>query len=247
VKSYNQLRYLKWDSQLFGFPIGRIHANNMSASILERRLQDTQKKKIKFVELFCDVSDLVSIESSEKLGFSLADVRVNLMKTIDSSIEDTHAGLNGQILKKATPKDLDNLIRIGNGLFSASRYYQYPNFDFEKVDLMYQKWIGNAILGQYDDELYYIDNQSDILAFCSLRYNQREAMATIGLFGVNNQYQGQGLGSQLLDLVFLKSHKFGIEKIEIITQGKNTEALHLYQKNGFVLKKITLCFYNWLK
>jgi hypothetical protein len=34
--------------------------------------------------------------------------------------------------------------------------------------------------------------------------------------------------------------------VAVITHGRNSGALHLYQKNGFCLAVLTLCYYKWL-
>jgi dTDP-4-amino-4,6-dideoxy-D-galactose acyltransferase len=240
----NEVKYLDWDSKFFGFSIGRIHANGCTEERLSKGLESARKEKIKFVELFCDASDSESIYSSEGSNFHLADLRLTLKKIPVGDVNDDIT-LKGLTFKKAGTADIDRLKIVGHGLFASSRYYWYPKFDRNKVDLMFQIWIEKAVKGEFDDELYYLCDETDILAFNSLRY--RENVASLGLFGINEAYWGKGLGSLLLNRISHLLHKRQVTEVNVATQGKNSSALHLYQKNGFYLSKITLCYYKWME
>ncbi len=247
IPNLNELKYLDWDSRFFGFSIGRIHAQASSEMLLKKELEKAAKEKIQFVELFCDASDLESIYSTEILAFHLADLRFTLKKNLTGSMLDNNAQKE-YIIKKAGPGDINDLKIAGHGLFTSSRYYRYPGFDRDKIDLMFQLWIEKAVTGEFDDELYYLGNETGILAFNSLKY--KENTASIGLFGVTEAHRGKGLGSVLLNRVF---HLFqarsitAVNELTVVTQGRNSSAVNLYQKNGFSLAQITLCYYKWLE
>ncbi len=240
----NKVKYLDWDSQFFGFTIGRIHARGCTGERLSKELERARKEKINFVELFCEASDTESIYSTEGSGFHLADLRLTFIKKLPGDVNED-ISLKGLTFKKAGIEDIDRLKIVGHGLFTNSRYYRYPEFDRNKVDLMFQIWIEKAVKGEFDDELYYLCAETGILAFNSLRY--KENAASIGLFGINEAYRGKGLGSLLLDRVSYLLHKRQVTEVNVVTQGKNSGAVHLYQKNGFHLSKITLCYYKWLE
>lgn len=240
----NEVKYLDWDSQFFGFTIGRIHADGCTGERLSKELEKARKEKIKFVELFCDASDTESIYSSEGTGFHLADLRLTFIKKLPGDVNDD-ISLKGLTFKKAGKEDIDRIKTAGHGLFTGSRYYRYPKFDRNKVDLMFLIWIEKAVKGEMDDELYYLCDETGILAFNSLRY--RENTASIGLFGIDEAYRGKGLGSLLLNRVSYLLHNRRVTEVKVVTQGKNSSALHLYQKNGFYLSQINMCYYKWME
>lgn len=244
----NNVKYLDWDSQFFGFSIGRIHAHACAEERLRKGLEMAGKEKIQFVELFCDVSDAESINASEELAFHLADLRLTFKKNLTGDVLDNDNTPNDLTLKKAGLENIDGLKIAGHGLFTNSRYYGYPGFDRNMVDLMFQIWIEKAVKGEFDDELYYLGDGTNILAFNSLKF--KENAASIGLFGVNEAYRGKGLGSLLLNRVFHLLHKRRLTEVNVVTvvtQGRNSNAVHLYQRNGFLLSKIILCYYKWLE
>ncbi len=241
----NKVIYLDWDSNFFGIPIGRIYANGLTEERLRKRLESAKQGNIKFIELFCDASDDESIDSSERLGFHLADVRITLKKNLGEG-EDINEdrALEDLIFKKADGADISRLKTISKGLFKDSRYYRYKKFDRSNTDLMFQIWIEKSVLGEFDDELYCLYNETDILAFCTLKYKGNAA--SIGLFGINSAYQGKGVGSLILKRILHLLYKRRVTDVAVITQGKNSGALHLYQKNGFCVSGITLIYYKWL-
>jgi dTDP-4-amino-4,6-dideoxy-D-galactose acyltransferase len=239
----NKVIQLEWDSHFFGLNIGRIYAKDISIMDLEKTQKQAKKSNIKFIELFCDNADHSSIYSAENYGFHLADVRMTLEKKLEEN-EGENSLPRSMIFKKALRQDIDELKKVSMGLFRSSRYYKYLNFDIDKVDQMFQIWIEKSVLGKIDDELYYIKNNTDIMTFCSLGYHRN--VASIGLFGVNKAYRDQKLATLMLTKIFEFLRQRHFDKVILITQGRNSSALITYQKSGFVISSVTLCYYKWL-
>lgn len=61
--------------------------------------------------------------------------------------------------------------------------------------------------------------------------------AYISLIGIRNNYQGMGLGGQLLNYCASEAQKAGMEKIRLEVDGDNTNAQKFYRKHGFVLER----------
>lgn len=242
-REINKIIHLDWDSNFFGLSIGRIYAKGLTVNRLKKGLESSKTESLEFVELFCDASDEESIDSSERLGFHLADVRMTLKKNLEGDIIEERT-LKDLIFKKAEGADIDRLKTMSKGLFKDSRYYRYQKFDSNNTGLMFQIWIEKSVRGEFDDEVFCLYNATDILAFCSLKY--KDNAASIGLFGINSDYRGKGLGSLILNRVFHLLYQRRVIDVTVITQGKNSRALQLYQKNGFLVAGITLCYYKWL-
>jgi len=243
-REINKIIPLDWDSTFFGLPIGRIYADGLTEGRLRKRLESAKQKNIEFIELFCDAADDESIYSTESLGFHLADLRITLKKNLEEDIKEDRAHKD-LIFKKADRADINRLKTMSNGLFKNSRYYRYQKFDRSNVDLMFQIWIEKSIPGEFDDEIYCLYNETDILAFCSLKY--KGGSASIGLFGINGVHRGKGLGSFMLKRILHLLYKRRVTDVTVITQGRNSGALHVYQKNGFCVSVITLCYYKRLE
>lgn len=136
-KEINKIIYLDWDRNFFGFSIGRIYAKGITEGHFRKGLESAKVGNIEFVELFCDASDDESIDSSERLGFHLADLRITLKKTLERDIIENRTPKD-LIFKKAEGADIDRLKTMSKGIFKDSRYYRYQNFDSNNIDLMFQ-------------------------------------------------------------------------------------------------------------
>jgi dTDP-4-amino-4,6-dideoxy-D-galactose acyltransferase len=240
----NKIFKLDWDSKFFGFPMGRIYAENLTGAHLGKALKNAGKAKLKFIELFCNISDNVSIFSCENQGFHLADIRIVFEKHLVVEREISRLPEN-LYFRKASRADINQLKRMSKGLFRDSRFYQYKKFDSNIVDSLFQSWIEKAVLGEFDDECYCIFDDTEILTFCSLKYSNNAA--SIGLFGVNPGHKNKGLGSMMLECVFHLLFNREVNRVNCITQGRNSGAVRLYQKSGFSTGEITLCYYRWLE
>ena len=56
----NQLEILAWDSDFFGYPVGKIIASGIKADRLSELINQAKKESIRLVYLFADPADTVS-------------------------------------------------------------------------------------------------------------------------------------------------------------------------------------------
>jgi GNAT superfamily N-acetyltransferase len=144
----------------------------------------------------------------------------------------------------ASDNDTDQLVGISEDLYVHSRYYFDLNFPREKVKTFYQDWVSKAIRGEFDDLAYVLCIDGCPQAFCTLRFNGNESM--IGLVGVHSKYSGKGLGKAVLENSLMKLKDIGINKVSVITQGRNYPAQRLYQRVGFLIEKSQVYYHLWI-
>jgi ribosomal protein S18 acetylase RimI-like enzyme len=68
----------------------------------------------------------------------------------------------------------------------------------------------------------------------------------IGLVGVHSKYSGKGLGKAVLENSLMKLKDIGINKVSVITQGRNYPAQRLYQRVGFLIEKSQVYYHLWI-
>lgn len=56
----------------------------------------------------------------------------------------------------------------------------------------------------------------------------------IEILTINSLHPGKGIGTKLLDAIKEKAKSEGVKKLTVITTNDNTNAMHFYQKRGFV-------------
>lgn len=56
--------------------------------------------------------------------------------------------------------------------------------------------------------------------------------------GIESEYRGRGVGRRLLDEAIVRARTFGMERIELEVFASNSNAIALYEKNGFVMEGV---------
>ena len=112
----------------------------------------------------------------------------------------------------------------------ADRVYEIENQAF------FEPWSKQSLIKDLKDNTflnhYVLEEEGEILGFYIVSYILDEA--EIFTIAIDNTYRRRGLGSKLLDHLIEKSKQRDVSKIWLEVSTKNTPALRLYEKYGFV-------------
>jgi ribosomal protein S18 acetylase RimI-like enzyme len=67
----------------------------------------------------------------------------------------------------------------------------------------------------------------------------------IGLIAVDERCRRRGFGAALLQQAYLWFREQGASRVQVVTQGANSQALRVYQRAGFLVDTIQLWFHWW--
>lgn len=232
---------LKWDSGFFGFPVAYLSCMHLTENIFKAITPFLESEKIKLLEYLCNCHDRSSVEVAEKNGFNFTDIRVVLTRSLNSLESAKESNYQFGLAKV---KHIDCLRQIARGIYKNSRYYFDGHFSESKIDEFYQDWVEKAVRGTFDDVCICLFDKEQPISFCTLNF-VTETKAKIGLFGVEESYHGKGVGAELMERVLLFSKEKGINKMEVVTQGRNYPAQKLYQKSGFTTKYMQQWYHKW--
>ncbi|MCP3930797.1 MAG: GNAT family N-acetyltransferase [Bacteroidetes bacterium] len=238
----NLITQQSWDSDFFGFKMAFLSCMHLTDNIVYRTERFIKSENIHLVQYLCNCHDRKSVIIAEKCQYSFVDIRLTYSKDLKdettSHNEIKNFGLAGS-------KDIERLQDISSELYADSRYFFDGNFNNEKINEFYQGWVKKGVLGQFDDECWCIYKDKEPVAFCTLKYGDDHS-AVIGLVGVDSNYQGRGLGKSLLQEVFKILIRKGIDKVYVVTQGRNYAAQRLYQCAGFRTDLTQLWYHKWI-
>ena len=233
----------EWDSRFFGFNVAYLSCMHLTENIIYRISGFIKRKDINLLEYPCNCHDNRSVIVAEKNGFHFADIRL----TYHRYLKERHiADLDGLKFEKATEPDIPGLRSISQNFYRESRYYFDMNFDKNKVRLFFQRWIEKGVRGEFDDECWCLYDKMAPVAFCTLCY-EKQNVARIGLFGVAQDYRGQGLGKRILYSVFNMLIERNFTDLFVVTQGRNYDAQRLYQSTGFKTESTQLWYHKWIR
>ena len=123
-------------------------------------------------------------------------------------------------------KDLDEVIKIENEVFSDPWPYKYFKEDLENENSNY----------------YALKDDDKIIGYVGLWF-MFENCDLVNI-AINKEYQGQGLGEKLLKLVIREAILKECEFMHLEVRTTNTKAYNLYKKLGFIETRTRKDYYG---
>ena len=249
-----------WDSNHFGFEIGKIRRVVVSDALkgqptvqARELLIESCMKWMKQNEAKCLIArvDLDSVEdilAYGKNGFQLADVLV----TFHRDVEASNPALDSQSSKPVTirpsrPEDVGTLMEIARASFAKDHFHRDPNFPQGKSDELFARWVYNSCHGSSDMVLVAAEKNEEPCGFIACKTEQPERESKYGvidLIAVSPLRQGRGIGTRLVtEAVNWFAENVG--SVFVGTQANNISSIRTYEKAGFRLLNTQLTLHKW--
>ena len=230
---------LTWDSAFFGFRVARLRGDvirdNQTAAI------DTWccDHDIALLYVPCDSTDPHSSRAAEAMGAHLVDVRVTLGRNVQS-----HANEGGSVVRQATIADIPRLQQIARVSHKDTRFYLDLDFPAPLADALYERWIQASFEG-FADIVLVTDRGSGPISYITCRADLKNKTGNIGLFAVSPEARGQGVATDLISCAMAWFAAQQMERVTVVTQGRNVAAQRLYERAGFLLENSQLYYHKW--
>jgi len=232
--------YLEWDSQFFGRRIARANISCLTEKSVDEIDDWCRLHEIDCLYFLASSTDLRTARLAQDNMFRFVDIRVTLDLHVETARSDD---LSPSKVRNAVERDIPALRSLARSAHRDSRFYYDGNFPHSQCNQLYETWIERSCRGWAKNVLVAgtRENPQGYLT-CHLPNPQ---VGQIGLLGVGESARGKGIG---LDLVSCAGRWFaqeGVEKISVVTQGRNVRAQRLYQRCGFVTRSVELWFHRW--
>jgi GNAT superfamily N-acetyltransferase len=235
-------RFLDWDSQFFGFRIGRVVERTLSLEEMEWVSAWCQRESIRCLYFECDPGDDSSVRLAERTGFQLVDVRLEFSKRMAPETV-TSTWTDGLRIRQWVEADLPTLGAISETAYRDTRFWHDLNFPRERVTALYRDWIINSCHG-FADRVFVADYDGEPVGFLTCGFDSPNARR-IGLVGVSSEARGKGVGRALVEAAIDDAISRGCELLEVATQARNISAQRLYQRSGFTTCSTSLWYHLW--
>ncbi len=232
---------LPWDSEFFGFRIGRVYPRQFKPAELPQQARD---QGYRCLYLTCGISDGGALKEAAQAGFAPLDVRVTLKARLDPDAPEPDESTAIDI-SPYRPEDMPHLIAIAHDLSTYSRFNLDPSFDEDAARLYYARKIQDYCAGRAEITLVARRDGVPVgLATCS------SAGATSGalkMVGVRDSAAGTGIGSALVKAALHHHQQAGRPNVVVTVEGRNPRALNFYQRNRFQIREMELQFHSWIE
>jgi dTDP-4-amino-4,6-dideoxy-D-galactose acyltransferase len=233
---------LVWDTNFFGFPIGRVIPSLLSAGDAERVSEWCQRESIRCLYFLCDSADDSSSMVAERAGFHLVDVRLDFSRKFEH--ERKPAPLTaGLTIRQWDEADLPSLEMIAAKAYGDTRFWHDQNFPRERVTDLYRQWIVNSCRG-FADMVLVAEHDGQPAGFITCT-SESEGGGRIGLVGVKSDLQGKGIGRALVEAATEYAVTQRWTRLNVATQARNISAQRLYQSQGFTTSSMSLWYHLW--
>lgn len=234
-------RHLAWDSEFWGYPVARLDCEILRKETEQTALEWCHRQNIRCLYFSADGTDAETLQRAHAAGFQFVDVRVDLQ--CDATEQYALAPSNLEI-RPVGKEELESLKTIARRAHYDTRFFKDLNFDRLRCERLYEKWIDRdfhegRVLGFFPDDRV---EAGGYVTFSK----ETEEIVRIGLIAVQEGLRGRGGGRRLLDAAMAEASEMGAKKIRVATQGTNVAALKLYEKAGFRVCDVKICFHKWL-
>lgn len=221
--------FLKWDSEFFGFNIGKLISN---------KKEESYDFPIDY-KLVYQFSDLEILE----LDRMLVDRKCVL--TTELNEVDFEENIDLEIL------DYDSLKHNYSALYSLvlqsgeySRFKRDTNFSSESYERLYKEWLNRSLSKELASDVLVATIDNQVVGFITM-FEKTSELADLTLLAVDLQYRGRNIASNLIKKLKQVAKLKGYKMMQVVTQLDNKPAMNLYQKNLFEISNITYIYHIW--
>ena len=261
------LESLSLDTQLFGYPVGRIDLSDETfqspcvLSDVETRglmLDAYNGHRMKLLYLYAPVAQCPAKETRPSFPGQLVDVKTTLCMPmaqlwaqrealVRTAFLGEHARL-AAVPKGDAPSDALRILAIESGTWS--RFKIDTNIAKPGFEGMFTAWITNSINKSIADETFVAldKDTSEEIGFITLK--KKGSTVSIGLLATSAQHRRKGVASMLLSRGALWAIEQSADPASltysVVTQGANEAALACYERFGFAKTTEQDLYHIWL-
>jgi dTDP-4-amino-4,6-dideoxy-D-galactose acyltransferase len=236
-------RYLEWDSNFFGCRIARADVCTLDAQGVQEVLSWCAVHSIDCLYLLTGADDPQTVHLLEENGFQFVDIRLTLECTVKEVAHFPEDVQPHWSIRCAREEDIPVLRAIARVSHRNSRFYFDIHFPVQMADALYETWIERSCNG-YANVVWVAEFQGKAVGYLSCHLLD-DSCGQIGLFGVDEVWQGYGIGRGLLRRSLKWFRDQNVSRVSVVTQGRNVKAQRLYARHGFLLRSVQLWYHRW--
>jgi dTDP-4-amino-4,6-dideoxy-D-galactose acyltransferase len=230
---------LAWDSDFFGFPIGRVDST-VDPAALTAAVGAADADGVRCLYLLCPGEDDELLAAAIDLGFRPYDVRMELDHRLDEGL--AAAAPTDLAVRAATPTDEAVLESIARTRMAGTRFWNDPHFPRDRVADLYAAWLHRGLTTP-PERLTLVTDRGEGFVICHL--DRAAEVGGIELIAVAVTVERRGLGGALVaaaDRAFVDA---GMQKATVVTQSRNISAQRLYQRYGYRTSRSDAWLHRW--
>ena len=234
------IQSLAWDSQFFGFPVGRLRARGFSEAHLREVIREARTEGWRLLYWVVEPTDTASAASARAVRIPLTDRKAHFIKRLEPGpyTISPHVWPTDEL----TPR----LLELARQSDHYSRFRLDPGFQAGLYERLYDHWIRQSVAGQLARQTLVYQPLSESAATGLVTLGYHATHTSIGLLAVQEEQRGQGIGQQLLEAAYYYTHIWNLPEIQVTTQLDNQGACRFYEREGLRRVHEEHVYHVWL-
>lgn len=230
-----QFEILRWDSNFFDFPVGKITEEIRLESQLEK-LHNTTNLNLIYYYSNVELND--TIINNRFYQTTLVDAKVEIQKELNK---------NAVIHPKVEIYKEDNvdpdLMKLALTAGVHSRFFKDSNISHSKSKELYEIWIEKSVQRKLADIVMVYREEGKIIGFITLLTKDDDAF--VSLLAVDPLFEGRGVSFALMNSTeaILSSRGYSVVKSQ--TQDHNKRAMLIYKRQGMQFGEKQYVYHLW--
>ena len=237
---------LPWDTEFFHCRIARVCGDALKQEQAEQIDEWSRSNRVRGLYFLSRADDPATIQTAEKHGFGLVDIRVTfergLMNSHDLACPDSPAGAS---IRPVQHEDLPGLQAMARAVHGDTRFFKDSHFPRQRAEDLYSTWITLEVQGRAQIVLIAASAANQPVGYVSCHLDPVHREGQIGLVGVSPEVRGRGIGKNLVLAAMDWFRTQGTHEVTVVTQGNNRAAQRLYQQCGFLSRDLQLWYHKW--
>lgn len=237
------IEYLSWDSAHYGYRIARAKSSQVNSSACQNLMTECQNGDIDCLYFLADASDQDTIAALQDSGLEFVDIRLTL--AANYKVLPGESQLDGIRFRLGDRHDLAQLLPIAGVSFGQSRFYVDRRFGHDRATRMFQIWLQKSFTNASGTAVVVAEQDGAPVGFVTCHLHKPPGEGNIGLVGVAESARGLGCAGGMIQYAARWFVGQGVDRLNVVTQGRNVAAQRLYQRKGFVTRSVELWFHKW--
>ena len=234
---------LDWDSDFFGFGVGRLVGSIESAPALVQALAHAAASNIHLTYGQCHHDDGPLHRLCLAAGGRFVDAKRTYALVLAKSSPASVVSADIAAASGDDPVQRRQLRSLAWQSAAYSRFRVDPAMPANAWRRLYTAWIVNSLSGKFADAV--LAYQADGRSVGMVTVSHGETKGVIGLLAVDPHWRGRGIARYLLDAARQRCLAAGCAALSVVTQSDNLPACSLYESAGYKLVDEHDIFHFW--
>lgn len=233
--------FLPWDTEFFGFRIGRANSSVLTTGALSEILRWGATERIRCLYFSADGESAETLALAATGGFQFVDARLDFRLPL--GVQTTRPATTTSV-RHVLPTEIEGIATLAKRSHLDSRFFKDRGFPVDRAEALYAEWI------RRDHRQHMVlvaipPGGVNPIGYVTCQIATPRQTGRISLIAVDPTRHGRGIGRALVEAALKWFRAAECSEVLVTTQASNVAAQRLYQSAGFRTASSSVWFHCW--